>query len=441
MKPHADKSQIGTAEKVVEEERKDAVRREPPGIPQTGAVSKGAIPPPPPPPSGASKAGAANKSIPPPPPPPGVPKIGTANKSVPPPPPPPGVSKTGAANKSVPPPPPPPGVSKAGTTNKSTPLPPPPPRVPKAGASSKLKTNGKDLSSSSKETTPYPYAESLDINSGKYVTKELIKGWDPKGEDVNWGSMSEQELTELQEKIIQKGIDPMLSLFGIESSATEGDVLLLTGEELGYLMLGETMLEWDASKLFSGKKPNIKEIREALLSTEYINSESDLKGYLSDYKNMRGKAIGSYRLLNKDAAGIDKLGLHLLVHEMMHTYAHQGWKESREKAEDFSGEGGSDPIDESLTEIFARVASQEMIKNERIENLKISPSVPEDKGDIKATIDNFDNPGSPAYELPIGGVYGNNIKALIESKKSISPKDLKDWAKEYFLGVFPDKNQ
>ncbi len=292
----------------------------------------------------------------------------------------------------------------------------------------------------------------------KTEAEEVYSGWepDPEQNEVDWGAFDSDGIARLQQDLIEYGIKPMLKSLGVEDDEIEaiagrtgaGKVIFLSKEQFGWASYALSILGWSHELIFGAdadadvpileiaraSKPNF----EPSLYAGYKKAfDTNLWGDLSSseeprqrqavgfiYENLveevftgpRAQAMGPHKVLNNGAKGNEDLGLHLLMHETLHTMASTSWKVAA--GDDFSGQGGTNVQDEAATELFARLASLKFMRQpEAPKDFKISPKVPV-------------NGGGGGAE---GQIYQPNIQEFLGGEE-LSLAFLEELAQKYFGG-------
>lgn len=255
---------------------------------------------------------------------------------------------------------------------------------------------------------------------------KLQKGWDePKDACVEWANLTEKDLGEYINVIIEYGIQPLLNdLVGTNTltNIPKGKVVLLSKDDFSLIMgLYEYRVENQDSKAEELIKclSAADSILDAAKSFREKNScyYSGLDGCLSVCTGIQGFAIAGFQLINKDAA-IKELGLHLICHELMHTIANSSAVNKLRSVEDPMG-------DEAINEFFARLATQYLIASGVDAKLCGITTTEEMKSSTEANHDDW-------------GAYGKRIKTSCDICNVVNSTDkltaLKALARFYFLG-------
>lgn len=271
------------------------------------------------------------------------------------------------------------------------------------------------------------------------VSKEKIEeaydGWNNSGMGIDWITVTQNNLDEYQMAAIEYGIKPMLKdILGLEEisedlnnkiEAVKGKMRVINEEEFKVRNMCNAYQEE------LGLAPNdiatmdITELKAKAISFLTKFGEASAENFFDNYSD-QGVRIGDYIFANRSKASKD-LGIHLIIHECMHSIANSKFVESL---------GTGSLQDEGINEFFSRLAT-----------LKLKEYL--DSDEKNPYIEYLGAPGkSDAPESNGNGIYGKHMEGTnfdnlkkkaglqdssVENLRGLSVEELKIIGEKYFI--------
>ncbi len=214
------------------------------------------------------------------------------------------------------------------------------------------------------------YRQKQEQARAEELTELRRKNAEPEPEEgsFDWSTVHDDELPALQEHVLEHGIRPMLAehltteqMETMDSRIADkkGKFKAFSKDEFGYRSAAFALRHQKGMEHYS-ENPSLA----ATSSLAQIQSDlgklpdDNVATYRSVGEGLQGQAFGEYQTINK-ASALKEQGMHLLVHETMHTLAHPGWAQS---LADKHGEKTDQTFaeDEAHNEYFARLATERL---------------------------------------------------------------------------------